>query len=402
MESHLQHATLGLASLIGAYQDPHALYDAARERDAISFDEASKAWVVTGHAPARAILSDARFSSELTPAGPRRPLPGRASFLLTAIQRQVLFTDDERHRRVQRIVLRESARTMHEMEPALRDLAARLLEPARTRGTIDLVRDFATPYTLEAISRMVGIPTTDARTMADLAQWSTTFANVTSGYLQVNLSEITQLGDYFRTLVTSARPAGLIATFLAERAFEDEDDLIANCMMVFSAGRVTTQKLLGDGVPLLFGEWEQWRAVVRDDASVVRRLTEELLRLVTPTRYLARRVVEDVDLTEFGAPGRIARRGEKVILFLEAANRDPQAFGAPHALRPAAQPNPQVAFGHGPHRCPGASIARLEVNVAIETLLATFATLRVHPTAPPVWDPNPNIGGYVSLPCLCG
>lgn len=68
---------------------------------------------------------------------------------------------------------------------------------------------------------------------------------------------------------------------------------------------------------------------------------------------------------------------------------------------PERQPNPHVAFGHGPHRCPGASIARAEIKTALEELFETFTDLRPHPSIQPVWDPNPNLGGYTSYLCVC-
>lgn len=393
----------GLASLIGAYQSPHRVYDAARQSGAAYFDRASRSWVVTGHAAVRAILGDERFSSQLEGGeqhGAGMP-PRPASFLQAAIKRQIVFSDDERHRRVQHVILRESARTMHEAEPALVRLAERLLAPAAERGRFDLVHDFALPYTLETIARMIGIPTDDGRLLSDLAQWSTSFANVTSGYLRVSLRDIDLLGDYFRALAEAPQAGGLIAAFRAENIFADEEDLVVNTIMVFGAGRVTTQKVLCDGVAMLMDEWAHWRARVREEPGIVRHLGEELLRMVTPTRYVARRALADVDLEEMGLAGTTVRKGEKLILFLEAANRDPQPFALPHTLRPDRKPNPQIAFGHGPHRCPGASIARLEIQVALQALFGTFTELRRDPAAAPEWDPNPNIGGYTSYPCLC-
>ncbi|HLL45871.1 MAG TPA: cytochrome P450, partial [Longimicrobiaceae bacterium] len=144
------------------------------------------------------------------------------------------------------------------------------------------------------------------------------------------------------------------------------------------------------------------REASRRNPGLVRRLTEEMLRLVTPTRYLARFATQDVDLSGDLPGSPVIRRGEKVILFLEACNRDPRTFPSPHQLTPERQPNPHVAFGFGPHRCPGAGIARLEIQAALEALLDTFAELRPDPSAPPTWDPNPNIGGFTSYRCLCG
>ncbi|HEU0054506.1 MAG TPA: cytochrome P450, partial [Longimicrobium sp.] len=178
---------------------------------------------------------------------------------------------------------------------------------------------------------------------------------------------------------------------------DDEDDVVIQCMGVYAAGRVTTQKLLANGIPLLLPEWSSWREMARTNPSTVRRLVEELLRLVTPTRYVVRYATEDVEM----AGDVRVRHGERVVLSLEAADRDGDVFAAPHSLKADRQPNPHVAFGFGPHRCPGASVARVEIAIALQALFETLAELRPHPSHPPTWDPNPNIGGYTSFRCLC-
>lgn len=396
---------LGLSTLIKAYRDPHGLYDALRTRDGIHFDAANNCWLVTEYAGARKILGDSRFCSDMGLGSPGAPQQGgRTSFLQAAIHKQVIFTDGEQHRRVQQVILRETARRMQELLPSMRRTADRLLETAKSRGEFDLVKDFAVPFSLETISLVVGVPTGDSQLMDRLAQWSTTYADVTSGYLLVRMQEIVLLGDYFRELVASRRDTlsdDLIGAFIKDNVFDEEEALVVNCMAVFAAGRVTTQKLLGDGLPVLLPRWEDWREAGRRSPNFLRRLTEELLRTVTPTRYLARFATEDVDLSEEFPGDHVIRKGQKVLLFLEAANRDPQTFANPHCLSPERHPNPQIAFGFGPHRCPGAGIARLEIQVALEALLDTFAELRSHPSVPPTWDPNPNIGGFTSYSCLC-
>jgi pimeloyl-[acyl-carrier protein] synthase len=164
---------------------------------------------------------------------------------------------------------------------------------------------------------------------------------------------------------------------------------------------VTTQKLLGDGVPILLPEWARWRDALRSDAAFARRLTEELLRLVTPTRYLARYASHDLEFSGDDLERHRFRKGERAILFLEAANRDPNAFPEPHRFGPARQPNAHLAFGFGPHRCPGASVARVEIQIALEELLTAFDELKPSPSASPTYEPNPNLGGFASYPCVC-
>jgi pimeloyl-[acyl-carrier protein] synthase len=265
------------------------------------------------------------------------------------------------------------------------------------------VKDFAVPFSMEAIAIVLGLPALEPAEMERLERSSTIYADLTSGYLRMDMNEVVGLGDYIRAQVAArgGTPSDdLIGAFMRDGGLDDEEEIVIQCMMAFAAGRVTTQKLLGNGIPLLLPEWGAWRARVRESPSVTRRLTEELLRVVTPTRYVVRYATEDVVPGDDAAGGTI-RRGEKVVLFLEAANRDPQAFACTHALDAERHPNPHVAFGFGAHRCPGASVARIEIQTALQALLETLAELRPHPSVPPAWDPNPNLGGYASYRCLC-
>ena len=391
-----------LRELVEAYREPHGLYDALRARERISFDPAGRCWLVTGHGAVRKILADERFVSEVGLASPQPQAPGRASFITDAIQKQVIFIDGPKQARVQRAVLVELSRSSNSLLAPLHASAVALAERARERGRVDLVQDFALPYSMEAISTILGLPVADAAELERLARWTTAYADMTSGYLRVKINDIVQLGDYMRAQVRArgGTPSDdLIGAFMRDGVVDDEEEVVIQSMMAFAAGRVTTQKLLGDGIPLLVPEWGEWRE--RAAPSAVRRLTEELLRVVTPTRYVVRYAAADAELAGElpGAP--TIRRGEKVVLFLQAANRDGEAFPAPHSMEPQRQPNPHLAFGFGAHRCPGASVARIEIQTALEALLGTLRELRPDPASPPTWDPNPNLGGYASYPCLC-
>ncbi|HEV2150053.1 MAG TPA: cytochrome P450 [Longimicrobiaceae bacterium] len=395
---------LTLKGLVEGYADPHGLYDALRERDRISFDPANRCWLVTGQAVLRQILSDDRFVSDVALAVPQPRRGARRSFIADAVQKQIIFADGPKQVKMQRAVLEELARRSDALLPPLRAAALALAERARERREVDLVSDFAVPYSMEAISMIVGLPAQSSGEMERLERWATTFANVTSGYLQVEVEEIVHLGDYFRAQVAArgGRPSeDLIGALLRDGGLDDEEEVVIQCMMAFAAGRVTTQKLLGNGLPLLLPEWSTWRERIRANPGSVRRLTDELLRMVTPTRYLVRYATGDVHFADESTDGCTIRRGEKVVLFLEAANRDPDAFLDPHTLQGDRKPNPHVAFGFGAHRCPGASVARIEIQVALQTLLETLVEIRPDPSAPPTWEPNPNLGGYASYRCLC-
>lgn len=395
---------ISLQRLVEAYKAPHPLYDAVREQGRIGFDPKTRCWVVTGHEEVRKILSDGRFVSEVAIAIPEMRRSPRRTFSSDAIQKQIIFVEGAKQARVQRAVLTELARRSDALLAPLQGSANALAQRARERGEFDLVRDFCVPFTMEAISFILGIPIASPEELTRLERWSTSFADITSGYLHAKMEDVSQLGDYFRAHVATrgGTPSDdLIGAFMRDGGLDDEDDLIIQCMMAYAAGRVTTQKLLSDGLPLLIPQWGAWRELVQTTPSAVRRLVEELLRVVTPTRYVARYAAEDVQLEEEGTEAVRIKRGERVILILEAANRDGEAFPCPHALQADRQPNAHVAFGFGVHRCPGASIARVEISVALQALFDALHELRPNPAQPPAWDPNPNIGGYSSYPCLC-
>lgn len=397
-----EHITL--KGLVEGYTDPHGLYDALRERDRISYDPAGRCWLVTGHAEARKILSDERFVSDISLAAPPPKRAVRRSFISDAVQKQIIFADGPKQARVQKAVLVELARRADSLAEPLRASALALARRARERGKMDLLADFCVPFSMEAITLILGLPPVHGEEQERLERWSTIYADVTSGYLREDMGDIIPLGDYVREQVAArgGKPSDdLIGAFLREGVFDDQEEVVINCMMAFAAGRVTTQKLLGNGIPLLLPEWGAWRESALANPASVRRLSDELLRVVTPTRYVVRFATEDVELDGGPLGGPTVKRGEKVVLFLQAANRDPESFGCPHALQAQRQPNPHVAFGFGPHRCPGANVARIEIQTALQALFETFTDLRDDPGVAPTWDPNPNIGGYTSYRVLC-
>jgi pimeloyl-[acyl-carrier protein] synthase len=169
--------------------------------------------------------------------------------------------------------------------------------------------------------------------------------------------------------------------------------------MLFSAGRITSEKAIAEGVRLLAEEpglWYRLRTESRADAKLAPRLADEWLRLITPTRFLKRWAIEDVDLSaEFGG-NHLIRRGQEVVLYLEAGNHDPEEFADPHRCNPQRRPNRHIAFGYGPHLCPGAGLARLELRLVIEALVRQVNQLTPREGAEAAYAPNPNLGGVLS------
>jgi len=398
MSDEKNSQTIDLSTLIQAYTDPYERYHTLCKQDSIYYDTRNQCWLVTGYDAVTYLLGDARFSAELNQAQSTAPRRRAApSFLETAVYQQILFKEGKIHQECRAILLRKLKQIQKEIPAQIQAITAHLLEALQKQKTFDLVTDFSHPFSVLVIAHVLGLPLDNLAELLQLAHWSDTHGHITSGYVRVDLRDVDKLGNYFRQLLAVKRATpgdDLISELLAVNPFEQENELIANCMMLFSAGRMTTMKLLANGIPLLLQAWETYREQLAHDPAYTERLTEELLRMVTPTRYATRHALADVNLAAKFPGNHLILRGAKVILFLEAANHDPNQFANSEDFDATRRPNRHLAFGFGSHYCPGAQLARLEIQIALQGLLGAFTQLYASPDPQPVWNPNPNLGGY--------
>jgi pimeloyl-[acyl-carrier protein] synthase len=388
---------INLLALRKHYTNPYGLYTRLREKDQIYFDETSQSWLVTSYEAITALLNDARFVSGLGTAA------NSSSPYLSSLKRLTLFMSGEAHKYMQNTILKSLALIAKQMLPTIRNFVRSAITTVYEKGEMDAVKDFASPISLFVIAHALGIPLQDQRELQQLERWSSTFINASSGYFSGEIQDIQKLENYFQQLIAEKRRSpsnDLVSALIKENnVFPHEEDLIANCMLILGGGCVRTTKLLGNGISFLTPQWEQLRSQLREYPQLPKLLGEELLRMVTPTRYVIREASTDVDLSSSFPGHHLIRRGQRVLLFLEAANYDPSVFSQPEQFHPHRRPNKHLAFGYGPHQCPGASLARAEIQIALEELFS-LSDLRPKPGAHPVWGPNPNLGGFVSHPVV--
>jgi len=385
--------------------DPYPLYRRLRTEAPVHWDPFLHAWVVTRYADVVVVLH--RFSADRTPTPEQLAAMGLEELTPVArvMVRQMLFLDPPAHTRIRGLAAQAfTPRRVAALRAHIQEIADRLVEAARPRGRMDVIADLAAPLPAIVTAEMLGVPVEDH---ALLKGWSADFAEIL-GNFQHNpdraarvLRATEEMTDYFRAAIAEQRRRpreGLIGSLMAAEIDGDrftEDEIIANVIITMVGGQETTTNLIGNGVLTLLRYPGELRRL-RDDLSLVPSAVEELLRYESPSQHTARLAPDDVELG-----GRRIRRRQAVIAVMGAANRDPERFPDPDRLDLARTDNRHLAFGWAAHFCFGAPLARVEGQVALETIVRRLPDLRLLPE-PLAWRTNLGLRGLTALPVAFG
>jgi cytochrome P450 len=359
----------------------------------VRFPYGEPAWLVTRHADARTVLGDPRFSRA---ESLHRDVPRVTEVNFSG---GIVAMDPPEHTRT-RAACRHAftARAVARLRDRATALARQLTTSAAGRGTFDAVADLAVPYTLRMICALLGVPHADSDRFRGWAQAGLATTAITEAE---RLDATGHMWDYVADLIARrrARPAAdLISAMLAEgeRGLRDEE-LVVVVMTALVAGYETTSTELPNFLYVLLSQRDRWEELVaRPD--LVGTAVEELLRFapLEATGASPRYATVDVVLSGTRIPA-----GAPVVAATVAANRDPRVFTDPCRLDLARDPNPHLGFGHGAHFCLGAPLARLELRVAIEVLVATLPELRLAEEGPR-WKAGMLVRGPATLPLDAG
>ncbi|MDI1451329.1 cytochrome P450 [Polyangium sp. 6x1] len=361
-------------------------------------------------------LVDGRFSSDrrtaMTPEQ-REKLPPVIEEL-RLLSESLLSKDPPDHTRLRKLIQPSfSPRIMEVMRPRIQKLTDDLLDvaerAAEARGErapdrrMDLIEAFAYPMPVTVISDMLGIPLADR---AQVKQWTENLVRAdrrrVGGMDSDTIAKLRQFISYLRDLFVMKRQSpveDMISDLLrAEEAGDklSEDEVLSTVFLLYLAGHVTTVNLIGNGAFALFQHPTEL-AKLTADPSLAKGVVEETLRYWGPVDFVAARIAkEDVHLGGARIP-----KGEPVMVGLAAANRDPARFPNPNTYditREGAERH--VAFGKGIHLCVGAPLARVEGQIAFDTLFRRFPAMRL--AVPPDevrWNKS-FLRGLASLPVL--
>lgn len=382
--------------------NPYPLYARLRTEDPVHWDPFLHAWVVTRYPDVIRVLL--HFSANRTPTPEQLSAMNLSALnpIAKVMVRQMLFLDPPDHTRLR--ALASAAFTPSRVEKLrshIQEIADNLIDGIIARGRrMDLIADFAAPLPAIVTAEMLGVPTSDHDKLKD---WSADFAEML-GNFQHNpdrfprvLRSVELMGAYFRNAMDEQREHprdGLIhAMMMAEvdGGKLSDDEIVANLIVTMVGGQETTTNLVGNGMLTLLrnpAAKEQLRA----DSSIIPSAVEELLRYESPSQHTARLAPEDLEMG-----GKKIHKRQAVIAVMGAANRDPERFPDPDKLDLARQDNRHVAFGWAAHFCFGAPLARIEGQIAFETLLRRLPDLAVEPTKSLVWRHNLGLRGLTEL-----
>jgi cytochrome P450 len=381
--------------------NPYPLYNKLRTEDPVHWDRFLHTWVVTRYPDVLNVLHS--FSADRTPTPEQLTAMGLSGLnpIAKVMVKQMLFMDAPAHTRLRGLA--SAAFTPAKVEVLrghIQEIADDLLDRVEARGEMDVIADFAAPMPAIVTAEMLGVPTEDHE---DLKKWSADFAEMLGNFqhnpdrLPRVLESTNNLTNYFQAAIEKTRQhprEGLIHSFMTAEINGDrltDEEIVANCIVTMVGGQETTTNLIGNGLLTLMRNHEQL-ARLRDNPSLIQSAVEELLRYESPSQHTGRIAREDVQIGD-----KEIKKGQAVMAIMAAANRDPARFPDPDALILDRKDNKHLAFGWSSHFCFGAPLARMEGQIAFETLLRRLPNLELTP-GPLTWRNNSGLRGLMALP----
>ncbi|MGV0837981.1 cytochrome P450 [Mycolicibacterium thermoresistibile] len=351
--------------------DPAPMFARLREEAPLYYNEALDVYALSRYADVSAALTDhASFSSAR----------GNALEMIRANLEVpsglIVMEDPPLHDIHRRLVSRMfTPRKIAALEPHVRDFCVRSLDPLVGSGGFDFIADFGARMPLQVICWLLGIPDEQQQMVADR---SNAHMTTEEGKPMAVAEEGFDEGQMFAEYVEwrAENPGDDIVTELLNVEFDDLDgsrrkltraEILMYINLVSAAGNETTARMIG-WLAKVLAEHPDQRAELVKDRSLIPAAVEELLRFEPPTPHIARYVTRDLEYY-----GRQVPAGSALLVLVGAANRDARQFPPDgDCFDIHRQQRTHLSFGVGAHYCLGASLARLELRIALEELLNRF------------------------------
>lgn len=359
--------------------DPFPVYKEMRKKDPIHrflMPDGYYAWIVTTYEHAEEVLNNSCFVTGY----PQQNNTGESNLPphKEIVSRNLLSVDPTDHRRLRRLVQKAfTPRMVERLRGRIEEISNDLLDKVQNNGEMNLIEDFAFPLPIIVICEMLGVPLED---QDKFREWSNDIMESVNNPKLDEQSEAATIAfvEYLHDLIGQRRSQlqeDLISDLLS---IEDEGDtlseneLYALVFVLIIAGHETTVNLIGNGMLALLEHPEQKEKLI-SQPELIHSAVEEMLRYNGPAEVSnIRWAIEDIEVG-----GKSIQKGDMVFVSLSSANRDHQQFPDPDTFDITRKANTHLAFGKGIHFCLGAPLARLEGEIAIQTLLSRMPDLRL-------------------------
>ena len=317
-----------------------------------------------------------------------------------------VMQDPPKHTRLRGLVTGAlTAKRVEAMRPRIQAITDQLIDGALAKGGMELIGEFAYKLPTLVMCDMLGIRD-EEYSDALLAELNQAIADAfvvfeprafPEDVLALADRQVTFLVEFFGELLEKRKkdPQDDLTTALANardgNAQLTADEISTVIVGLFGAGFETTAHMIGNGVLLLHQHKDQWAKLVADP-GLAANVVEEVLRTESSIQFTFRTAMEDTELA-----GQKIKAGERVVLLVAAANRDPAMFEDPDRFDITRKDVKPLTFGGGIHFCVGAQLARIEGQIAFETLARRLPDMQVD-VSKPDWREAALFRGLNSLP----
>lgn len=375
-------------------QNPYPVYEKLRQNDPIHrvlFPHGDFGWIITRYEDAVEVLKDNRFSKDVI----KRYGPDQDNIFV----HNMLFSDPPDHRRLRGLVQKAfTPRLIEGMRSHIQDIADDLLDNLNSQDKMNLIDEFAFPLPIIVISEILGVPLED---QDKFRLWSNSIIDATSEEnSEVFEKHAKEFIDYLNAWFAKVREQpgdDLISQLVvAEESGEQltEKELLGVVALLIIAGHETTVNLIGNGILALLEHPEQRELLIKRP-ELIHNAVEEMLRYNGPVEFSTSRwASEDIEFH-----GHHIAEGELVIVALDSANRDEAKFKDADVFDITREKSAHLAFGKGIHLCLGAPLARLEGEIAINTLIRRFPDMQLQADVNELeWRPGMIVRGVKEIP----
>jgi len=379
------------------HEDPYPVYERLRAEAPVYHNEKLAFWALARH---RDVLEAFKDTRRLT--NTQGVSLEQGEFGDPELTTFILAMDPPRHLKYRTLVSRAfTGKRVLDLEPRIRAIAREHAQRAAEGGSCDFVQDFAGKLPMDVISEMLGVPAADRD---ELRRWADEVVHRDDGVAGIPpaaMAASAHLLAYFADFVSRTRRSatGGLVDALIEAEVDGERlsdrEIVSFLFLMIIAGNETTTKLLANAIYWISKNPAE-RARVEADRTLVPRWVEETLRYDNSSQILGRATTCDYEVG-----GTTIPKGERVLLLVGSANRDPEVFAEPDRFDLDRDCSESLSFGKGVHFCLGARLARLEGVVGLETALEHFprfeiderACVRVH---------SSNVRGFANMPIRFG